>query len=84
MKPKVQAPQRLNDVFGAIQQYLIQSFAELEPLYDLEKSGEFNPDQPRSKGTDFIANEIARAATMLGNFWYTAWLESGEPLPVPR
>ncbi|PYS01219.1 MAG: hypothetical protein DMG12_15770 [Acidobacteria bacterium] len=84
VKPKVQPPQRLKDVFGEIKQYLTQGFAELEPLYELEKTGEFNPEQPRPKGTDFIATEIARAATMLGNFWYTAWLESGEPLPAPR
>src|SRR6266568_6978353 len=84
VKPQVQPPQRLKDVFGEIKQYLTQGFAELEPLYELEKTGEFNPAQPRPKGTDFIATEIARAATMLGNFWYTAWLESGEPLPAPR
>ena len=84
VRPKVQTPQRINDVSVATKQYLIQTFAELEPLYELEKTGEFNPERPRSKGTDFIANEIARAATMLGNFWYTAWLESGEPVPVQR
>jgi hypothetical protein len=50
-------------------------------MYELEKTGEFNPQQPRSKGTDFIVNELARASTMLGNLWYTAWLESGEPVP---
>ena len=62
-------------------QHLIQGFNELEPMYQLEKAGEFNPAQPRAKGTDFIATELARGATMLSNLWYTAWLESGEPLP---
>ena len=79
---KVQAPGRLNDVFGAIKQHLGQGFADLEPMYQLEKTGEFNPEQPRPKGTDFIATEIARAATMLSNLWYTAWIESGQPLPT--
>ena len=32
------------------------------------------------KGTDFIVTELARAATMLSNLWYTAWVESGEPV----
>ena len=81
---KVQPPQRLTDVFGSIKQHLIRGFEDLEPLYQLEKTGEFNPEQPRPKGTDFIATQIARAATMLSNLWYTAWLESGEPLPQPR
>lgn len=84
VRPKVQPPQRLGDVFESIKQHLILGFADLEPMYQLEKTGEFNPQQPRPKGTEFIAAEIARAATMLSNLWYTAWLESGEPLPNSR
>jgi len=80
VRRKVQPPQRLSNVWDAIKQNLIQSFSELEPAYDMEKAGEFNPQQPRSKGTEFITNQLARASTMLGNLWYTAWLESGEPL----
>ena len=84
VRSKVQPPQRLTDVFGSTKQHLIQGFNDLEPLYQLEKTGEFNPDQPRPRGTEFIANQIARAATLLSNLWYTAWLESGEPLPQSR
>lgn len=84
VRPKVQPPQRLNDVFGSIKQHLILGFADLEPMYQLEKTGEFNPEQPRPRGTEFIATEIARAATMLSNLWYTAWVESGEPIPDSR
>jgi hypothetical protein len=80
VRPKVQPPQRLNNVWNSIKQYLSQGFTELEPMYELEKTGEFNPERPRAKGTDFIANELARAGTMLGNLWYTAWLESAEPV----
>jgi hypothetical protein len=80
VRQKVQPPQRLSNVWEAIKQNLIQSFSELEPAYDMEKAGEFNPQQPRPKGTEFITNQLARASTMLGNLWYTAWLESGEPL----
>jgi hypothetical protein len=83
-RPKVQPPQRLLNVFGSIKQHLIQGFADLEPMYDMEKTGEFHPEQPRPRGTEFIATEIARAATMLSNLWYTAWIESGEPLPKTR
>jgi len=81
VRAKVQPPQRLPDVFAAVKGYLIQGFTDLEPMYELEKSGEFKPDSPRSKGTDFIERELARAATMLSNLWYTAWLESAEPVP---
>jgi hypothetical protein len=81
VRPKLQSPTRLTNVFDSIKQYLIQGFSDLEPMYDLEKTGEFNPEQPRPKGTEFIATQLARAGTMLGNLWYTAWLESAEPVP---
>jgi len=81
VRPKVRPPQRLANVWNSIKEYLNEGFTDLEPMYEIEKTGEFNPEQPHSKGTDFIATEIARASTMLGNLWYTAWLESGEPVP---
>jgi hypothetical protein len=81
VRPKVGAPQRLANVWDSTKQYLNTAFSELEPAYELEKAGEINPQKPRAKGTEFIANELARASTMLGNLWYTAWLESGEPVP---
>jgi hypothetical protein len=84
VRPKVVAPKRLNDVFGSIKQHLTQGFNDLEPLYQLEKTGEFNPEQPRPRGTEFVATQIARAATLLSDLWYTAWLESGQPLPSAR
>lgn len=83
VKPKVGAPQRLNDVFGAVKDHLIRSFAELEPVYEMEKAGEFNPESPKPRGTELIATQLARGATMLGNLWYTAWLESAEDVKNP-
>ena len=87
VRPKVQSPQRLANVWDSIKQHLTLSFAELEATYELEKTGEFNPEQPRPKGTEFIVNQLARAGTMLGNLWYTAWLNSAEPpaaVPKPQ
>jgi hypothetical protein len=81
---KVQPPQRLTNIWASIKQHLMQGFADLEPMYELEKTGEFNPQEPRTRGTDFIATELARGATMLGSLWYTAWLESAEPVPDQR
>ena len=82
VKAKVEAPQRLTDVFGAVKNHLSRAYSELEPIYEMEKTGEFNPQAPRAKGTEVITNELARGVTMLGNLWYTAWIESGEP-PAP-
>lgn len=82
IKPKVSPPQRLSNVFESVKQYLTRTFADVEPLYALEKSGEFNPEHPQEKGTQFINGEMARAASMLASLWLTAWRESGEPLPA--
>jgi hypothetical protein len=79
VKRKVAAPERLTDVFAAVKDHLVKTFSELDPIYEMEKAGEFNPQAPRTKGTDFIAGELARGATMLSSLWYTAWLESAEP-----
>lgn len=83
VRPLVQRPRRLNDVFAATKDYLAQTFSELEPMYALEQTGEFNPEAPRPKGITFVAGQLARASSMLGNLWYTAWMESGEPVPPP-
>jgi len=83
VRPKVQKPQRLANVFTSVRDYLNQSFGQLVSLYELEKKGEFNPEKPQTAGTNMITSQIARAATMLSNLWYTAWLESAEPVPPP-
>jgi hypothetical protein len=78
VKSKVTPPLRLGNVFIAVKDHLGKALAELEPIYEMEKAGEFNPMLPRPKGTDFIVIELARGATMLSNLWYTAWMESAE------
>ena len=80
----VKVPQRLPDVFASIKDYLSQSFSDLDTLYALEKGGDLNPSDPRRQGTEFVDRELGRGATMLGNLWYTAWLESAEPAAPPR
>ncbi len=80
VRPSVRSPQRLPAVWDSMKQYLDRSFAEVEPLYELEKTGEFNPEKPGSKGTAFIVAELSRAGTMLADLWYTAWVENGEPV----
>jgi hypothetical protein len=84
VRPNVRGPERLPNVWDSIKHYLNDSVAEVEPTYEMEKTGEFNPEKPRRKGTDFIAAELSRAGTMLAALWYTAWLESGEPALKPN
>ena len=83
VRPLVRRPRRLENVTNAVRAYLDQTFSDVVPMYELEQAGEFNPESPRPKGTALIAAQLGRAATMLGDLWYTAWVESGEPVPQP-
>jgi hypothetical protein len=81
VKALMRRPRRLHDILGNLKVHLQATFADLEPIYVLEKEGEFNPQAPRERGTTLIAGQLARGAVMLEDLWYTAWVESGEPIP---
>lgn len=83
VRPRMRGPKRLSNVFAALKTHLAQTYAELEPIYEMEKAGEFKPEGPRSVGTRIIADELARASIFLEDLWYTAWVESNEPVVVP-
>ncbi|HEX4284635.1 MAG TPA: S1/P1 nuclease [Terracidiphilus sp.] len=70
------------DVFTAYIAYLRQSATYVEKVYQLEKAGGFvGAGSPESR--DFAATRIAAGASMLRDMIDTAWLRSGDPVPVP-
>lgn len=76
----VNAPIQLMDPFSDYLAYLNESHGLVEQVYDLEKSGGF-----KGKGTpeafDFTRHRLAAGSQMLLNLWYTAWIESAQPIP---
>jgi len=54
--------------------YIERSFVQVEPLYELEKSGEMN----KSPGKEFIETRLADAASMLSALYRTAY-ETAKP-----
>lgn len=66
----------LEDPYTAIINYLKDNFKYVEPLYQLEKDGEFANSTNKAK--QFIIERLASASQMLLNLWYTAWQESGQ------
>ncbi len=76
----VNPPEQLDDPFGRYIAYLKQSHGLVENVYALEKSGGFT-----AKGTpaafDFTTHRLAAGSQMLLDLWYTAWLESAQPVP---
>src|SRR5579863_9301865 len=76
----VKSPERLDDPFARYIAYLKQSNGLVENVYALEKAGGFT-----GKGSpaafDFTTHRLAAGSQMLLNLWYTAWLESANPVP---
>ena len=59
--------------------YLVEQNRLVEPLYQLEKEGKLSGEGDRGlEGRPFLEGQIVKAGQMLGDIWYTAWLEAPE------
>jgi len=59
--------------------YIVEQNKLVGPLYELEKEGKLTGDG--DKGLEeraFLEGQLVKAGQMLGNIWYTAWLEAPE------
>ena len=66
-------------MFRAVMAYLVVQNKLVEPLYQLEKEGKLAGEGDRGmEGRPFLEGQIVKAGQMLGNIWYTAWLEAPE------
>ncbi|MGH9572482.1 MAG: nuclease [Candidatus Acidiferrales bacterium] len=75
----VNPPQRISDPFSDYMKYLEASHALVPQVYAFEKAkayeGAGSPDAVK-----FLDQRLAAGSQMLIDLWYTAWLQSGEPL----
>jgi hypothetical protein len=70
------------DMFDSYMGYLRHTAIYVEKVYQLEKAGGFTgAGTPESR--DFTADRLAAGASMLRDMIYTAWLDSGKPVPQP-
>lgn len=66
-------------MFRATVAYLVEQNKLVEPLYELEKEGKLTGEGDRGlEGRPFLEGQLVKAGQMLGNVWYTAWLEAPE------
>lgn len=65
------------EVWNQSLEHIERSFKEVEPLYQLKKSGELE----QAKGKDFIVSRLADASSQLSAILETAWIESA---PTPK
>ena len=64
----------------AVWSYLLETFAEVEELYRLDRDVGFDPfDSPDAEALDFTADRLAAGASMLATLWLSAWEESAGP-----
>jgi hypothetical protein len=84
VQPKMTPAQAIDgDLFTAYVAYLRQTATYVENVYQLEKAGGFTgAGSPESR--DFAAARLAAGASMLRDMIYTAWVESGKPVPDPH
>ncbi len=61
------------DPWDNIISYIDTTFKTVEPLYELEKSGELK----KEKGKQFIDERLAAGASMLGSMYKAAWESAG-------
>jgi len=71
------APRELGDVRAAVWEYIQESNATVERLYQLEKEHGFTPGAPAHPETrEFAVQRLAEGAEMLRAVWWAAWRES--------
>jgi hypothetical protein len=70
------------DLFDAYVAYLRRSATQVERVYQLEKAGGF-VGAGTAESREFAAERLAAGASMLRDMIYTAWVESGKPVPDP-
>ena len=57
--------------------YIVAQNKLVEPLYQLEKDGKLTGEGEKGlEGRAFLDGQLVKAGQMLGDIWYTAWLEA--------
>ena len=66
----------LPEVRAAVMAYILDSHAQVEALYEIEKRVGFDADRTGPEAEGFAERRLAVAADMLRALWITAWVKS--------
>lgn len=78
--PLMGKPTVLADPFATIIKYLGESSTHVEAIYQMDQRGAFsNPNDTEAR--ELAISQLAKAATLLRDLTYTAWVESGKAMP---
>lgn len=71
--------------FHDVVNYLVEQNKFVEPLYQMEKDGQLTGEGDKgTQGLPFLEGQLVKAGQMLGDLWYTAWLEAPEDTYLER
>lgn len=80
--PSVPAAVVLADPFAAILAHLDDAAMHVEEVYEMDGRKAFaNKDDQQARA--LVTRQLSRAAALLRDLAYTAWIESGKPAPAP-
>ncbi len=80
LKPYLTPAKQLDDPFAAILAHLDDASTHVEEIYRMDQRGAFT-DKADAQGRELVQRRLAKAASLLRDLVYTAWIESGKPLP---
>jgi hypothetical protein len=75
----VEKPKVLDDPFAAILAHLDDAATHVEEVYALDKSGAL-ADKTSEPAARLVRVQLAKAAALLRDLTYTAWIESAKPV----
>jgi hypothetical protein len=72
-------------MFHDVMAYLVEQNKFVEPLYEMDKNGQLTGEGDKGmEAVPFLENQLVKAGQMLGNIWYTAWLDAPEDTYLER
>jgi hypothetical protein len=74
--PLVKTASALQDPFADDIKYLLDSNSHVIELYRMDKTARWDAGNHNPESKRFVCERLAAASQMLGNLWYTAWVDS--------
>ena len=82
---RVGDPTQPDGMFRTAVSYIVEQNKLVEPLYQLEKDGKLSGEGEKGlAGRTFLEGQLVKGGQMLGDIWYTAWLEAPEDKYLER
>lgn len=77
-------PRVLGDWLPEAETYIAATNSHVEQIFAWDKEARFGDGHEPAEAKPFTAARLADGARELRDYWYTAWVRSGEPMPAKR